>query len=1736
MAKDVLITPASGIIEFKDGGTVKGSLSEDSGNLVISPTGVIVFGTAVRSSASASRSILLNSSGNYTWFRNDNNAWSFQGGTDAESWTKSAQIYLAVAGATGADDKWIEIGQRNSAVATGEYKGVRIVHYTGSSVVDGTLQAGILNITGAATIGGNLTVNGSTTTLNTSTLTVDDKNIELGSVATPTDTTADGGGITLKGATDKTIIWDSANANWTLNQNVNIPTGLAYKINNVSVLNATTLGASVVGSSLTSVGTLTSLSVNGNVGIGTTNPSQALHLYRYSARILVQSPDTSSSTDANIEIKSSQDYRGRGIWFTNATDSNKWFAGIPYTGGGYSIGYNSSQPEYPANSKLFIKADGKVGIGTTDPLSMLHLRGSSPIIYLTDTTTNAISSIDADSSAGRIYISSDILNMVANSAIGFMVDGVNRLLIDQNGALTPDTFTSGFAGSGWKIDYNSSVANKSTAEFDNLTIRGSMRVYELLINQIRATNGSVFISSTGKIATATLSSGTIGVDQSVYALTTDANTNHGFQVGDLIRAQRYTGASTYQVNLEVTAYTSPTAFSAKLIGTNAYIDAVGKFSGLEFVRLGSTSDANRRGSVYMTADDTGAPYIDIVDGIASHSDWNTSGKVQARLGKLTGITSPTIGALSGYGLWSDNIYLEGNANIVGTLAVGGGSVVGNTFYVGKIQKNLITYSQDMSQGAVQENWGRNLFGTWYINYTAVTPNYAAAPDGTNTACKFTNPRNNFHFVWTRASVTAGETYTFSVWMKTIDAVAPYGCYIKIATGNSGTLVNEYYASSGIYQGTTWKRLVVTFTIPASGVNQIEIGIGGNYYSGTSVLMWGAQLELGPTATPYQKTDATLSSSTGYGMWATAGGFGGTMQNPVVALGDYGMKVLGAGTAAALSNNSIMIGNITGSANSAIKLTNTGTQGTSGLFGYTSAGAESFALRLDGTAQIAGWNFNATDLSSGGIHLVSSATAANNKIYIGTGTYGNANTAFFVGGDGKFSLKDKLTWDGTTLTVNGGGIFTGDVSIGSGNAIFKADSNGIYLGNATFASAPFSVDPAGALKATNANIGSWLVDSNSISKVLFTTIGRADNVIMRWSSITEGTSQASWTYGANKLQGFGIYFNNGGPAIALHLGVMTTASGVKLDGTGNPYVGISMFDQSAREYFALGAETTSGDVYNRIAGWAFDSAELYSSNLSGTSDGTDYTTTGMVLGSTGYIAAPKFLLKTDGSALFKGTLSAPDGNIGGFTLSGSALYTGAFDTVNTLYFGSSGISLSNTFKVTAEGALTATSGLVAGWSLSATALSTTNARLYASGILSLGSADGYNTANSIYLDGANTRFSLGTALTFTGGTLTINGGGTFTGALSGGTISIGSGEAIFKADSNGIYLGSATFADAEFSVTPAGLLKAISGSVAGFSIDGTEGLYAGTDATRVQMKPGAGIWAGATAFEDAPFSVSSDGNLKSRSAMITGSSFFGGSIENDLFATRLAADLANWTAPTAPWAGSSLVTHCSSLDLNASYSATGTFNGKTVKSVIRSWTKRPSGDIDYYISVSHTSGTPTIIFNSQTYSYTGNIDVTGVAVVMTKNVIPFEDRTYNLGSSSNRYLTLYAKHIGENTAENDVTAYIGYLKIQTLLDAANVLTNSATIQSFTATASSARLFSVVCPCVCAIYSNDVDGEARLKMKWAGTYYSYATGGQSSSPVFVHLGVGTYRLEQFGPGTAYICCISAFGKMGNTPLVG
>lgn len=129
--------------------------------------------------------------------------------------------------------------------------------FTGNVDLSGATVSGFTT-TGDVVVGGNLTVNGTTTTVNSTTVTVDDKNIELGATASPTDAGANGGGITLKGTTDKTFNWLDATDAWTSSEHLDLASGKSYYINGAQVLSSTALGSGVTGSSLTSVGTLSS--------------------------------------------------------------------------------------------------------------------------------------------------------------------------------------------------------------------------------------------------------------------------------------------------------------------------------------------------------------------------------------------------------------------------------------------------------------------------------------------------------------------------------------------------------------------------------------------------------------------------------------------------------------------------------------------------------------------------------------------------------------------------------------------------------------------------------------------------------------------------------------------------------------------------------------------------------------------------------------------------------------------------------------------------------------------------------------------------------------------------------------------------------------------------------------------------------------------------------------------------------------------------------------------------------------------------------------------------------------------------------------------------------------------------------------------------------------------------------------------------------------------------------------
>ena len=103
-------------------------------------------------------------------------------------------------------------------------------------------------VSGGLTVSGDLTVSGTTTTVNSTELSVTDKNITMGNVGSPSDTTADGGGLTLKGTSDKTFNWVDSTDAWTSSEHIQVASGKTFIGNGstLTALNASNLGSGTI--------------------------------------------------------------------------------------------------------------------------------------------------------------------------------------------------------------------------------------------------------------------------------------------------------------------------------------------------------------------------------------------------------------------------------------------------------------------------------------------------------------------------------------------------------------------------------------------------------------------------------------------------------------------------------------------------------------------------------------------------------------------------------------------------------------------------------------------------------------------------------------------------------------------------------------------------------------------------------------------------------------------------------------------------------------------------------------------------------------------------------------------------------------------------------------------------------------------------------------------------------------------------------------------------------------------------------------------------------------------------------------------------------------------------------------------------------------------------------------------------------------------------------------------------
>lgn len=324
---------------------------------------------------------------------------------------------------------------------------------SGATTINGNLTIGS---SGSVTIAGDLTVNGTTTTVNSTTISVDDINIELGSVASPTNATANGGGITLKGASDKTFNWYSASGAWTSSEHLALAAGKSLYLLGSSSGTVTVVASAAAGTPTLTLpttsgtfaitadignGTLTVQGNNGLTGSGTFTANQS-----GAATITLSHVDTSTVADltsATNTFITAETYDTYGHVLTRTTGTVDFSVSSNYAFQNAAIATNSGYTWGAANSSTTQAADS-----SSDTLTFVNGGGinlytntvaGTDAILIEHADTSSQLSVDA---SGNTFVQDITLDTYGH------ITGIGTATVSiGDGTLTLATAGSGLSGS-----------------------------------------------------------------------------------------------------------------------------------------------------------------------------------------------------------------------------------------------------------------------------------------------------------------------------------------------------------------------------------------------------------------------------------------------------------------------------------------------------------------------------------------------------------------------------------------------------------------------------------------------------------------------------------------------------------------------------------------------------------------------------------------------------------------------------------------------------------------------------------------------------------------------------------------------------------------------------------------------------------------------------------------------------------------------------------------------------------------------------------------------------------------------------------------------------------------------------------------------------------------------------------------------------------------------------------------
>lgn len=275
--------------------------------------------------------------------------------------------------------------------------------------------------------------------------------------------------------------------------------------------------------------------------------------------------------------------------------------------------------------------------------------------------------------------------MEADHLIARILGRVYDLLVENHaifkGDLSSEEFISGFiGGKGWAIrlkEWENAAGEKemrSYAEFDDLVVRGSMRIYEFIVSQMLGENDNRIFTGMMEVDHYD------AADGKVYLKTDGGKLYNPFRVDDVIIVQQYGGMPTEDNGYYVTKQYE---FIVTGVGIGNTEDGEDRLDWLTFrnfttameggdlsliaerdtlVRIDNLSDARRKGIIQMMSVGEDTPYMDFIYGAKTDPD----NALKGRFGNIGGIYNPLFGWLKEFGAYLTNLYAVGEFRIAHT--------------------------------------------------------------------------------------------------------------------------------------------------------------------------------------------------------------------------------------------------------------------------------------------------------------------------------------------------------------------------------------------------------------------------------------------------------------------------------------------------------------------------------------------------------------------------------------------------------------------------------------------------------------------------------------------------------------------------------------------------------------------------------------------------------------------------------------------------------------------------------------------------------------------------------------------------------------------------------------------------------------------------------------------------------------------------------------------------------------